>query len=140
MKLSFDNKKTLVDELRYVASGLLKKESEIPTKLYVYSAAHAVVNRVFNIEFDPDLILIHAILQNTYIEIRNAFDNIASGREKVIMIPEGLFNFLAQSLQDLADVIAKDGDVTPHLKKIAIAGYATTGNGYYLYQKGILKL
>jgi len=56
------------------------------------------------------------------------------------MIPEGLFNFLAQSLQDLADVIAKDGDVTPHLKKIAIAAYATTGNGYYLYQKGILKL
>jgi len=139
MKLSFDSNKTLVDEFRYVANRL-KKESEIPNKLYIYSAAPAVVNRILNIEFSPDLMLIHAILQSTYTEIYNTLVSITTGVEKVITIPEGVFNCLAQSLQDLADVILKEGDITPQLGKIAIAGYAATGNGYYLYQKGILKL
>jgi uncharacterized protein YacL (UPF0231 family) len=139
MKLSFDSKKVIVDELRYVANRV-PKEAEITKKVYVYSAAHAVVNRILNIEFQPELVLIHNVLQSTYIQINNTLNNIMTGPERVVTIDAGLFDFLAQSLQDLADVISEDGDITTQLGKIAVAGYATTGNGYYLYQKGILKL
>lgn len=139
MKLSDASKKILIDEFEYIANRL-KKESEIPNKLYVYSAAYSVAYRVLNIDFDPELVLIHNILRNTYTQINNTFGGIIAGAEKVITIPEGLFSFLAQSLQDLADTISKDGDITIPLGKIAIASYAITGNGYYLYQKGILKL
>lgn len=139
MKLSDASKKILIDELGYVADRL-KKESDIPNKLFVCSAAPAVVYRVLNIEFDPELVLIHNVVQDTYTRIHSTFGNIVAGKERVIMIPEGLFSFLAQSLQDLAHMISEGGDVTIPLGKIAIAGYATAGNGYYLYQKGILKL
>lgn len=139
MKLSFDSKKVIVDELRYVANSI-RKEAEITKRVYVYSAAYAVVNRILNIEFDPDLVLIHSILQSTYTEINNRLNKIVTGAERVISIDASLFDFLAQSLQDLADVISEDGDIAVALAKIAIAGYATTGNGYYLYQKGILRL
>jgi hypothetical protein len=139
MKLSFDSQKVIVDEFQYVANRL-RKESEIANRIYVYSAAHAAVNRILNIEFDPRLMLMHTILQTTHAQINNTLVTIATGAEKVITIPEGLFNYLAQNLQDLADALLKDGDMITPLERIAIAGYVTTGNGYYLYQKGILKL
>ena len=138
MNLSEVSKKVLLDEFRYVAKRL-DEESEIPNKLYVYSGAHSVVFRVLNSEFSPELVLTHNVLQNTYTQINSAFGAIAKGAEKVITIPEGLFDFLAQSLRDLADAVAKNGDITMPLGKIAMAGYATTGNGYYLHQKRILK-
>ena len=139
MKLSDTSKKILIDEFGYIANRL-NKESEIPNKLYVYSAAYSVAYRVLNIEFDLELVLIHNVLRNTYTQINSAFGSIIAGAERVITIPEGLFSFLAQSLQDLADTISKGADTTIPLGKIASAAYATTGNGYYLYQKGILKL
>lgn len=140
MKISFDNRKTLVDELRYVAKGLLDEEGDIWSKIYIYSGAYAMVNRVFNIEFDPELVLMHSVLQKAYAEINGAFDNIAAGRERVIKIPEGLFRVLGESMEGLADAISKEGDVTPELRRMAVAGYVMTGNGYYLYRKGVLKL
>jgi hypothetical protein len=82
----------------------------------------------------------YSVLQTTYAQINNTSSVIATGAEKVITIPKDLFNYLAQSLQDLATAISKDGDILTPLGRIAIAGYITTGNGYYLYQKGILKL
>ena len=139
MNLSEVSKKTLIDELMYVADRL-NAESAMPNKLYFYSAACNVAYRVLNVEFDLDLMLIHNVLRNTYTQINSAFQNIATGVEKVITIPEGLFSFLSQSLRDLADVLLEDGDFTVPLGKIAMAAYATTGNGYYLCQKGILKL
>lgn len=139
MKISDASKKIIVDELRYVADRV-NREAEMPKKMYIYSGAYAVVNRILNIEFDPDLILMHAILQSSYTQINNTLNNIMTGAEKVITIHEGVFGCLAQSLKDLADVISRDGDITTQLGEIAVAAYSTTGNGYYLYQKGILKL
>lgn len=138
MNLSEVSKKTLIDEFKYVALRL-DKESEIPNKLYVYSAAHSVAYRVLNTEFDLELVLIHNVLRNTYTQINSAFGSMVAGAEKVIRIPEGLFSFLAQSLKGLADVLSEGGDVSIPLGKIAMAAYATTGNGYYLYEKGMLK-
>ena len=139
MKLSDSSKKILIDELGYV-SHRLKKESGIPKLLFVYSAAYGVAFRMLNIEFDPELVLIHNVLLHSYTEINSRFGAMASGAEKVITIPESLFSFIGQSLQDLADMISKGGDIIVPLGKIAIAAYATTGNGYYLYEKGVLRL
>jgi len=139
MKLSFDSNKAIVEELRYVANRI-PKEADIQKKLFVYSGAHAVVNRILNIEFEADLILMHTVLQSTYIQINSRLNSIMTGAERAITIDPSLFDFLARSLQDLADAISEDKDMATQLAKIAIAGYATTGNGYYLHQKGILKL
>lgn len=139
MKLSFNSKKAIVEELTYVANTI-PKQADPPKKLFVYSAAQAMVNRILNIEFDADLILIHTVLQSTYVEINSRLNSIMTGAERAITIDPSLFDFLARSLQDLADAISQDKDIAAQLAKIAAAGYATTGNGYYLHQKGILKL
>ena len=139
MELSSNSRQVIVDEFLYVANRL-KEEGPIARKIYTYSAAYSVVNRVLNIEFDPTLILIHGVLQTSHAQINNTVGAIATGAEKVITIPKDLFNYLAQSLQDLGTAISEDGDILMPLGRIAIAGYIMTGNGYYLYQKGILKL
>lgn len=139
MKLSNNSRQIIVDEFLYIANRL-NGESQITDKIYAYSAAYSVVNRVLNIEFEPTLILMHSVLQTTHAQINNTSGAIAAGAEKVITIPKNLFNYLAQGLQDLVAAISKDGDILTPLERIAIAGYITTGNGYYLYQKGILKL
>ena len=54
MNISEVSKKILIDEFRYIANRL-KQESEMPNKLYVYSAAYSVAYRVLNIDFDPEL-------------------------------------------------------------------------------------
>lgn len=139
MKLSYDSQKLIVDEFLYIANRL-SGETPIADKIYAYSAAYSVVNRVLNIEFQPTLVLMYSVLQTTYTQIHNTSATIATGAEKVITIPKDLFNYLAQTLEDLATAIPKDGDTLTPLGRIAIAGYIMTGNGYYLYQKGILKL
>ena len=139
MKLSNNSQKVIVDEFLYVANRL-KGGSPIADKIYAYSAAHSVVNRVLNIEFEPTLILMHSVLKTSHAQINTTVGAIAAGAERVITIQKDLFDYLAQSLQDLADAISKDRDILTPLGRVAIAGYIMTGNGYYLYQKGILKL
>ena len=139
MKLSYDSRNAIVNELKYVADGL-SQEVEVIRKVYIYSAAYAMVNRILNVEFSSELVLAHTILQSSYTQINGTFNNIMTGTEKVITFPENMFEFLAKSLKDLADAISEDRDLTKELQKIAMVGYAATGNGYYLCQKGILKL
>lgn len=139
MKLSNNSQKVIVDEFLYVANRL-KGESPIADRIYAYSAAYSVVNRVLNIEFEPTLILMHSVLQTSHAQINNTVGAIATGAEKVITIHKDLFDYLAQSLLDLAVAISEDGDILTPLGRVAIAGYIMTGNGYYLYQKGVLKL
>jgi DNA replication initiation complex subunit (GINS family) len=65
---------------------------------------------------------------------------IERGDEKVIQIPDDFFNKLARLTEELAKTIEEDKDVYEILKKITIHSYLLSGNGYYLYQKGIIKV
>jgi DNA replication initiation complex subunit (GINS family) len=65
---------------------------------------------------------------------------IERGDEKVIQIPDDFFDKLASLTEELAIAIDGDNDVYEILQKIAIRSYSLTGNGYYLYQKGIIKV
>ena len=55
MKISQELKKTLVDELRLVAKKVAD-EIDVRKKIYFFSAAHAMIYRIFNINFDPELV------------------------------------------------------------------------------------
>ena len=139
MKISPELKKTLVDELRLVAKKVAD-EIDVRKKIYFFSAAHAMVYRIFNINFDPELVLIHLALNSTHGIVQNLHTMIERGDEKVIQIPDDFFDKLASLTEELAIAIDGDNDVYEILQKIAIRSYSLTGNGYYLYQKGIIKV
>lgn len=141
MKISDNYKKIIVDEFRSVA-GKMKEMEDLSKKLYWFSAAYGVVFRVFNLEFDATLVFVHMILNAAYSTISGRLAAIREGKDETIDIPEGLFDSLQEVVEELAENIEMENehDIFKNLQRIANLTYATTGNGYYLYQKGVLQL
>ena len=69
---------------------------------------------------------------------------IASGADRTVDLPETLSEVLDEVADSLASVFeaqAIDSDkLSSIMAKIADLSYASTGNGYYLYVKGTLKI
>jgi len=139
MNIPDNSKKTIVSEFRYVAEKM-REEKQSAQKLYFFSAAYAVVLRILNLEFDSTLVFIYNVLQHTHAIISTTATRNEEEEERVIQIPEKVFESLTEALEELSNKIEKDADVSPTLQKISNIAYVTTGNGYYLYQKGILQI
>jgi len=139
IKISPELRKALVEEFRLVEKKI-REEKTIRKKLFFLSATYGQVTRVFNISYDPQLILMHLVLNAAYSTIGEVVKRIQEGRETVIKLPENYFEKLAELIKELAELIEKDEDTYSVLQKIAVLTYAITGNGYYLYLKGILKI
>lgn len=139
MKLSENSKKTIVEELRYTAEKM-KETKEPKGKLYYFSASYGIVNRILNLEFSPELVFIHLVLNTTYAILNERIASIESGAETVIKLPEKFYEKLIKSTEQLAEKIEKKEDFYKVLQDIALLGFVATGNGHYLYQKGKIKL
>lgn len=139
MEVSREYIQTIADELVYVAKKM-REEKELLGKIYYLSGSYAVVQRVMNIEYDDDLVLIHRVLMDAYTTINNRLNSIISGQERVIKIPVEVFDALADCVEGLSKALSEKKDFRKLLAKIATIGYIGTGNGYYLYQKGLIKL
>jgi len=60
--------------------------------------------------------------------------------ETVVKVTEQQIARLIDITKDFLEAIIGDGDLDAVLKQYAILSYSTTGNGYYLMEKGILKI
>jgi hypothetical protein len=140
MKLSFDTKEKLVKEIRFAVDGM-RKSDKLNDKMYFFSAVWAMVDRIYNIEYDPELVFIYQVTRQAFDTI-NAKLAIASQKDMGIgsSIPTQLFDRLYGCLDELATKIEKGQKTHAVLQDIAIIGYSTTGNGSYLYTKGILTI
>jgi len=139
MKVSEENIRVIVEELRYVADKMVGEE-DILGKVYYLSGSYAVIHRVMNLEYDDELVLIHRILMSAYETLSSRVNSIITGQERVIKIPVEAVDALANSIRSLATVLSEKKEYKEILAKVAAIGYIGTGNGYYLYKKGILKL
>jgi len=135
MKLNKSNKSKLIKEIRFVIDKM-KGDDDPKAKLYYFSAIYGIMNRIFNMEYAPDLIFAHFVLSSTY----NQINSRLQVPDKVIKIPDNLLDKLIEATGELLDVIENDKNPYEALKKFTLIGYVTVGNGYYLYQKGLLKL
>lgn len=138
MKISEALRQELVKELRYVVDRV-RTESDPRKKIYFFSGAYGHIQRVFNIDFDPQLLLMHFILNGAYEILRGRTDAMILGRDTLIDIPEAVLNGLCDALEELAKEIESDRDTYLTLQRIVSLAYIGTGNGYYLYQKGVIK-
>jgi hypothetical protein len=135
MKIKKENRTSIIKEIKFSIEKM--KEAEDPkAKLYYFSAVYGIIQRIFNIDYDDDLVFIHFVLQSTYNNINMRMQN----PDPVIKMPEDLLIRLIADTEELLGVIEKNGNSYEVLKRFVLLGYITAGNGFYLYQKGLLKI
>jgi len=139
MNLSPHTQRIFTDEMRFVIKNM-RDTNKLTEKLFFFSASYAMAQRVINIEYDYELAFIQQVLQLAYNTINTRLAMISTGQQTDISIPDNLFNKLEETLEEMVDMIDKGSYTYVALQKIANIAYATTGNGYYLYLKGMLKL
>jgi len=91
----------LVDEIAFVREKM-DVESDIRKKVYYYSAVHAMVQRVLNIDpnFDQQLVFMFSVLSASYSQMRARADQIVAG-DRMITPPENFFDRISTYLQEL---------------------------------------
>ena len=138
MNINLEHRKVLVNEFRY-ATKMMREVKFAEQKLFNFSATYGAVSRIFNLQYDPQLVFMHLILNNAHGNF-NARIQAIKGGDAVIDLSDQYFDTLADCVDTLASQIEKDEDTYKTLEKIALLTFSTTGNGFYLFQKGILKV
>jgi len=117
----------------------MSKTNIAPEKMYFFSAVHGIANRIMNLQFDPELGFVYHVTNAAHATINANLMSMAQG-QSVRTFPPQLFEKLQEALGDLATDIEKGQPTYPELEKISNLAYSTTGNGYYLFLKGSLKI
>lgn len=139
MNIEENNKETILDEFEFILNKMSEFD-KLETQLYYFSASFGIVRRIFNIDFDSTLVVIHHVLQNVHSAFVSRLDAMRSNREVPIVIDLEMVKELIELLRTLYNAIKSGDDVHPILDKFIILSYATTGNGYYLKEKGELNI
>lgn len=139
MQLSEPIRNRIAKEFRFVADGMAAN-SDLPVKLYFFSAFYAELQRMLNQSWSADLVLAHLVLKETHQQINGRLSMpVPTGG-----IPTGFSDALDQIANDLADLFAREqideSELYKLLARAAELGYAVTGNGFYLYLKGEIKI
>ena len=138
MKLSSEHKKLILEEFDFAIQKMKESQTQ-DQKLFYFSSTYGVLSRIFNIEFDSELVLIHAVLNNAYTNMLARFKAIKAG-EVAVTFPANYFDKLIDCTEELADKIKKDSSLYDTLIKISLLTFVTTGNGAYLLAKGSIIL
>jgi len=137
MNLSPDIQKRFTDEIHFVIKSM--KNADTPAqKLYFFSAGYGMAQRIINFEYEPELTFIQQVLQLVYNMVNARLVAMSTRQEAGISIPDNLFNSLEEALEEMVNRIEQGAETYPALQKMVNLAYSTTGNGYYLYLKGML--
>ncbi|MCK4541917.1 MAG: hypothetical protein KAU17_06775 [Spirochaetales bacterium] len=139
MNLSSINKDIILKEFTYVLPKI-KETKDLSKKLYFLSALHGVVRRIMNIEFNESLIFLHHVLQATHAAFAIRLNAMVNKAEKPVEITDDMVDRLFSLVDELYSCIDDDQDFCHILRKMTVLSYVTTGNGYYLYCKGVLRI
>jgi hypothetical protein len=132
-------KMMIVDEIDFIVK-MMDENPDLSKKLYYLSGVHALIHRIFNQDFDEDLIFLHLILHNTHGSFMSRLQAIEKGRDMTVLLLDKQIDALSDNLKELSKAIEKKENIDKILKRFTILSYSTTGNGYYLLQKGLLKI
>jgi len=139
MNISKTMQSKLVNEIRFVAEHM-ETASTAQEKVYFFSAMPGMAQRIVNFEYDPELIFIHQVGQFVYNTINAWIPSVASNQVKVDSLAEKIFPELIAVLEEMATSIEQGQNTYYALQKMVNLAYSTTGNGRYLYLKGLLKI
>ncbi len=140
MPLTKELQGRLSGEFQLIADKILGTKD--PAKrLFYFSAFYGETQRALNWQWDDNLVLLHTVLSDTYQVAQARLGAIMRG-DRAVSLPPDYFDLLAQVSADLADLV-KDDDIETGLleilRRLAKLGYMCTGNGGYLFEKGVIK-
>jgi hypothetical protein len=138
MKLKEEYRKSIIEEFGFTAK-MMKEKQAYDAKLFYFSGTWGAVSRIFNLSFDSELVFIHSVLNAAYNTIM-ARTTAARAGETSIILPDDYFDKLTDYIEQLADRIKENKSTYDILEKITTLAFASTGNGYYLLKKGVLKI
>ena len=143
MQLTKAVRNKLAEEFR-IASDRMKGAADLQSKLYFFSSMFGVINRTFNEDWSNELALLHNVLQDTHRVRSGRLAAMTAGAQGPIQIPDEVAGKPTEVADGLASIITADiiDDcvVVDVLGNFATLAHSATGNGYYLYLKGDLKL
>lgn len=136
MKLSKKNKKLLIDEIALSIKLMKHSEEESLAKvLYFFSSINSIFQRLFNIDYDADMVYAHSIL----LSVHNSF--VSAIQSPIGLISKEHIECLIELSEMLMLRIKDDEDWEDVLKRFVLLSYSLTGNGHYLLNyKKVLKL
>ena len=135
MDISPASRDILIKEIEFVTQKM--DESSYPEeKLYYFSAIYSMFQRILNIDFDPDLLFAFFVLRETY----NAFMSRLSASDRIVKLSDYHFAKLLDLSRTLLERLRDEKDFNDVLKQFVLLLYTTTGNGYYLVQKGLIEV
>jgi len=140
MQLPKPIRERLHREFRFAADSMAATP-DLVRKLYLFSALFGEVNRSMNQHWDAELALIHLVLIGAHRDIVGRISQPIPVNEDM---PKELPETLTKVAADLAELFESPEQDTVKLHevlaRIAQIAYTATGNGYYLYLKGAIKV
>jgi len=136
-------KQRLATEYR-LAANKMQQVAPAARKLFYFSIFFAEAQRVINWEWNRDLVLIYEIGKQAHAQINAASQSPVLGALPIDM--KMVYEQLTIIASDLASYFEKAEDTTDSnelyeiLGRLAEISYSTSGNGSYLYEKGLIKL
>ncbi len=133
--------KRLADEFKLAAS-MVAKSSDISEKNYYFSVFFGETGRQLNMHWDADLSLLHLVVQAACQQIGGRAQLTSGASFPLGGFPDGFLPAIDEVSNELATAFeGKEVDV-PRLyaaiSRIAELTYLISGNGVYLYQKGMI--
>jgi hypothetical protein len=129
-------------ECRYAVNKMMEV-ADVSKKMFYFSAVFGEAQRLLNLEWDRNVVLVFIVTQQAYNQINVQLPLLGS----VLPIKlETVFEELTKNAAALADYLEKDSqragddELCQILARFAEITYATQGNGSYLYERGKLKL
>jgi hypothetical protein len=135
-------KEILINEFETVIEKCGDAKGNVDDFLYFFSAAYGVVRRVLNFQCLPLLIFMHQVLNTTYNSYNQRWSNSTKKDTVMKSFPLKFLDILLNEFIDLTSALKNDDEeeLRKSLENISCISYAMTGNGYYLYLGGKLKL
>lgn len=139
MGISDSYRDMIVNEVNFCIEQM-EKNHDFRDKLFYFSGIQGLLQRIFNLEYDSDLVFAFFIFKSTHEAFMNRYGAIKKGGDTVVLLFQEQFDELIEGLKEFADKIKNKKNFNSTLKKFVVLLYSTTGNGYYLMQKGLLKV
>jgi hypothetical protein len=137
-KLKAEYKKAITEDFAFAAK-MMKENVPFDAKLFYFSSTFGTVSRILNAAFDSHLALIYMLLTTVHSNVLGRVVAMKGG-EQSFPLKEDFFDRLGAEIEELAARLKNDADTGDVLEKIALLAFATTGNGYYLLQKGMFTI
>lgn len=138
MKISKKNKKLLTDEFAFIIDKM--KSSKDPDEMmYYYSGIYGLLKRIFNTEFSHELVFSCFIIEKIHQTIIERLGAIKAG-QGIVTFNEDFGPKFIEYTKELMDGFFDSKQRMKSLNKIVVLSFTTTGNGYYLTQKGVIDI